>query len=174
MAVLDLQIGMFGQKLGDLGFDRLGQQGARTIAQDLGQLVSEDPWLNQLKDVIVGNGVSLLQWRSGGSHTPTIRRLIDLRRHQLSTIAPGQGGNGGANFQFPDDLLPLTLREGAGPTNRFPFRPGARQAGLSSFDEKVPLELRDSSDNLHGPFPRRACEIGAAKGKTMNANAERG
>jgi hypothetical protein len=87
MAVLDLQIGMFGQKLGDLGFDRLGQQGARTIAQDLGQLVSEDPWLNQLKDVIVGHGVSLLQWRSGGSNTPTIRRLIDSRRHQLSAIA---------------------------------------------------------------------------------------
>jgi hypothetical protein len=41
MAVLDLQIGMFGQKLADLGFNRLGQQGTRTIAQDLGQLVSE-------------------------------------------------------------------------------------------------------------------------------------
>jgi hypothetical protein len=78
---------MFGQKLGDLGFDRLGQQGARTIAQDLGQLVSEDPWLNQLKHVIVRHGVSLLQWRSGGSNTPTIRRLIDSRCHQLSAIA---------------------------------------------------------------------------------------
>jgi hypothetical protein len=34
---------MFGQKLGDLDFDRLGQQGARPIAQDLGQMVGEDP-----------------------------------------------------------------------------------------------------------------------------------
>jgi hypothetical protein len=88
MAVLDFQIGMFGQKLGDIALDRLGQQGPRAIAQDLGQLVGEDPWLNQLKDVIVGHGVSLLQWRSGGFSTPTIRRLFDSRRHQLSAIAP--------------------------------------------------------------------------------------
>src|SRR5262245_17680215 len=34
------------------------------------------------------DGVSLLQWRSGGSNTPTIRRLIPSCRHQLSSIAP--------------------------------------------------------------------------------------
>jgi len=71
---------MFGQKPGDLGFDRLGQQGTRSIAQDLGQMVGEDPWLNQLDDVIVGHGVSLLRWRSGGLTTPTIRRLANSRR----------------------------------------------------------------------------------------------
>jgi hypothetical protein len=53
MAIPGLEIGMSGQKLGDFGFDRLGQQGARPIAQDLGQMVGEDPWLNQLDDVIV-------------------------------------------------------------------------------------------------------------------------
>jgi hypothetical protein len=56
MSIPGLEIGMFGQKLGDFGFDRLGQ-GARPIAQDLGQMVGEDPWLNQLDDVIVGHGV---------------------------------------------------------------------------------------------------------------------
>ena len=87
MAIAGLQISMFGQKLGNLGFDRLGQQSARPIAQDLSQMVGEGPWLNQLDDVIVGHGVSLLQWRSGGSNTPTIRRLTVSHRHQLSAIA---------------------------------------------------------------------------------------
>ena len=45
MAIPGLQISMFGQKLGNLGFDRLGQQSARPIAQDLSQMVGEGPWL---------------------------------------------------------------------------------------------------------------------------------
>jgi hypothetical protein len=80
MAIPGLEIGMFGQKPGDLGFDRLGQQGARSIAQGLGQMVGESPWLNQLDDVIVGHGVSLVRWRSGGSNAPTMRRFADSRR----------------------------------------------------------------------------------------------
>src|SRR4051812_39708682 len=32
--------------------------------------------------------VSLLRWRSGGSNTPTIRRLNPSRRHQLPRIPP--------------------------------------------------------------------------------------
>jgi len=31
--------------------------------------------LKQLDDVSIGHGVSLLCWRSGGTNTPTIRRL---------------------------------------------------------------------------------------------------
>jgi len=55
-----LQIDMLGKKLGHLGLDRLGEQGARSVAQHLGERVGERPWLNQLDDVSIGHGVSLL------------------------------------------------------------------------------------------------------------------
>src|SRR5258705_13379716 len=67
---------MLGEEFGHLGLDRLGQQGARSVAQHLGKRVGERPWLKQLDDVSIGHGVSLLCWRSGGSNTPTIRRLL--------------------------------------------------------------------------------------------------
>src|SRR5215211_6945074 len=70
---------MLGEKFGHLGLDRLGQQGARSVAQNLGERVGERPWLKQLDDVSIGHGVSLLCWRSGGSNTPTIRRLLPVR-----------------------------------------------------------------------------------------------
>src|SRR5437763_7156261 len=70
---------MLGEKFGHLGLDRLGQQGTRSIAQHLGKRVGERPWLKQLDDVNIGHGVSLLCWRSGGSNTPTIRRLLPVR-----------------------------------------------------------------------------------------------
>ena len=41
VAVLGLQIGMLAEKVGDLGLDRLGEQGACPVAQDLGELVVE-------------------------------------------------------------------------------------------------------------------------------------
>ena len=54
---------------------RLEQQGApvvETLAHAVSELVCERPWLNQLDEVIVGLGIPLLRWRSGGSNTPTI------------------------------------------------------------------------------------------------------
>jgi hypothetical protein len=41
-----------------------------------------------LDDVIFGHGISLLWWKSGGVKHPTICRLSDSSRHQLSAIAP--------------------------------------------------------------------------------------
>ena len=70
-----LQIDMLGEEFAYLGLDRLGQQGARAVAQHRGERIGERPWLKQLDDVSIGHGVSLLCWRSGGANTPTIRRL---------------------------------------------------------------------------------------------------
>src|SRR5260221_3459315 len=70
---------MLGEEFGHLGLDRLGQQGARSVAQHLGKRVGKRPWLKQLDDVSIRHGVSLLCWRSGGSNTPTIRRLLPVR-----------------------------------------------------------------------------------------------
>src|SRR6516165_7820088 len=66
MARLGLEIRMLCEKLSNLRLDRLSQQRTRAAAQDLCQGVGEDPWLGELDDVIVGHGVSLLHWRSGG------------------------------------------------------------------------------------------------------------
>src|SRR3954462_11847577 len=69
---------MLGEEFGHLGLDRLRQQGARPVAQHLGERVGKQPWLMQLDHVSIGHGVSLLCWRSGGSDTPTIRRLLSV------------------------------------------------------------------------------------------------
>src|SRR6201997_1971966 len=63
---LGLEIGMLGEKLSDLRFDRLGQQRTRAVAQDLRERIGKRPWLGELDHVTVGHGVSLLHWRSGG------------------------------------------------------------------------------------------------------------
>src|ERR1700731_1958975 len=70
---------MLGEELVHFGLDRLGKRGGRSVAQHLGKRVGERPWLKQLDDVSIGHGVSLLCWRSGGSNTPTIRRLLPVR-----------------------------------------------------------------------------------------------
>src|SRR5712675_211642 len=70
VAVPGLQIGMLAEKVRDLGLDRLGQKGTCPVAQDFCELIVEDSWLNQLDDVIVGHGISLLWWRSGGVKHP--------------------------------------------------------------------------------------------------------
>src|SRR4051812_35070263 len=85
-AVFGLSVGMAAEEGCDLGLDSLRQQGSRALAQNFGQRVGELCWLDQLDDIILGHGVSLLRWRSGGSNTPTIRRLNPSRRHQLPRI----------------------------------------------------------------------------------------
>jgi len=70
VAVPGLQIGMLVEKVRDLGLDRPREQGTGPVAQDFGELIVEDSWLNQLDDVIVGHGISLLRWRSGGVKHP--------------------------------------------------------------------------------------------------------
>ncbi len=60
VAVLGLEVGMRAEKIGDLGLDCLSEQGACPIAQNIGELVVERPWLNQFDDGIVGHGISLL------------------------------------------------------------------------------------------------------------------
>src|SRR5450759_3979358 len=69
-ARLGLEIAMSVQKVSDLRLNRLRQQGACPTAQNLGERIDEGPWLRELDDVIVGHGVSLLQWRSGGVEHP--------------------------------------------------------------------------------------------------------
>src|SRR5437868_9819102 len=78
---------MLGEEFRHLGLDRLGQQGARSVAQHLGERVGKRPWLKQLDDVSIGHGVSLLCWRSGGSNTPTIRRLLPVRPSPTSAYS---------------------------------------------------------------------------------------
>jgi hypothetical protein len=70
VAVRGFQIGMLVEKVRDLGLDRPGEQGTGPVAQDFGELIVEDAWLNQLDDVILGHGISLLRWRSGGVKDP--------------------------------------------------------------------------------------------------------
>src|SRR5262245_12905404 len=80
-------VGMGTEQAHNLGLNSLRQQRSVAAAQNIGQRVRKSSWLRKLENVSVGHGVSLLQWRSGGSNTLTIRRLIPSCRHQLSSIA---------------------------------------------------------------------------------------
>src|SRR3954470_18590729 len=82
---------MLGKELGYLGLDRLRQQGARSVAQHLGERVGGRPWLKQLDDGSIGHGVSLLRWRGGGSNTPTIRRLLPVSPSPTSAYSSCHG-----------------------------------------------------------------------------------
>src|ERR1700687_5957222 len=61
---------MTAEEAGNLGLHGMRQQRSRAVAQNLGQWVRKRPWLRQLDDIILGHGVSLLQWRSGGVKHP--------------------------------------------------------------------------------------------------------
>src|SRR5258705_11614724 len=101
---------MLGEEFGHLGLDRLGQQGARSVAQHLGKRVGERPWLKQLDDVSIGHGVSLLCWRSGGSNTPTIRRLPPFRPSPTFAHSPPAAARGSGGSRFPNSRLPTAAR----------------------------------------------------------------
>src|SRR4051794_15810273 len=82
---------MLGEKFGHFCLNRLRQQGTRSIAQHLGERVSKRPWLKQLDHGSIGHGVSLLCWSSGGSNTPTIRRLLPVRPSPTSAYTSSGG-----------------------------------------------------------------------------------
>src|SRR3954465_12954998 len=82
---------MLGEKFGHFCLNRLRQQGTRSVAQHLGERVSKRPWLKQLDHGSIGHGVSLLCWRSGGSNTPTIRRLLPVRPSPTSAYSSSIG-----------------------------------------------------------------------------------
>ena len=87
-AILSLEVRVFGEKIRDLAFYRLRQQGARTLPENFCELILKRSWLNHFDHVIVGHGISLLRWGEvEASSTPTICRPPDSRRHQLSAIA---------------------------------------------------------------------------------------
>ena len=127
-AILGLEIGMLAEKLGDLRLDCLGQQGTRPVAQDLGELVVERPWLNQFDDVIVGHGISLLWWRSGGVEHPH-----DMPPSRF-TPSPTFGHS---SAELTRDLSNV---------NRAPF---VGEAGVASDHEQMPGTRQGRSDFFH-------------------------
>jgi hypothetical protein len=82
---------MLVEKVRDLGLDRPGEQGTGPVAQDFGELIVEDSWLNQLDDVILGTAYRSFGGEVEASSTPTICRLPDSRRHQIWAIAVDRG-----------------------------------------------------------------------------------
>ena len=86
LAFLCQKARMPAEEIGNLGLDGLRQKLPRTTAQNFSQRILECAWLGELNDIILGHGVSPLM-ESGGTNTPTIRRLTSLRRHQLLLIA---------------------------------------------------------------------------------------
>src|SRR3954470_8315537 len=91
-AILGLLISVAAEEGCDLSLDGLRQQRSRALAQNFGERIGELGWLDQLDDVILDHGVSLLWWRSGGSNTPTIRRLNPAPSPTSAHTSPGARG----------------------------------------------------------------------------------
>src|SRR5271163_4083146 len=70
VAIIGQLVSMAAEEVRNLGLHGMRQQRSRAVAQYLGQWVGKHPWLGQLDDIILGHGVSLLQWRSGGVEHP--------------------------------------------------------------------------------------------------------
>ncbi len=117
MAVRGLQIGMLAEKVCNLGFDRLGEKGTCPVAQDFCELVVEDSWLNQLDDVIVGHGISLLRWRSGGVKHP--HDMPPSRFPPSPTLGDSSGDllKAHSGFSPPDQVLSALSNVGGLPGN---------------------------------------------------------
>ena len=75
MAILGQLVSVRFKKTRDFGFDSLSEEAPCALPQHSGQRIGKLSWLSQFDDIILGDGVSLLQWRSGGLDTPMIRRL---------------------------------------------------------------------------------------------------
>ncbi len=63
-------VGMAAEEAGYLGLHGLRQERSCAVAQHIGQQIGKHPWLGQLDEIILGHGVSLLRWRSGGVEHP--------------------------------------------------------------------------------------------------------
>ena len=93
VTVRGLQIGMLDEKVRDLGLDRLGQQSTRPMAQDFGELIVDVSWLIGLMMLSLDTAYRSFGGEVEASSTPTICRLPNSRRHQLSAIAPCAPGD---------------------------------------------------------------------------------
>jgi len=87
-----LEIGTLGEKIRDLGLYGLSQQRACALSQDFGELSVKASWLNQFGHVIVGHGISLLGWRSGG-----FMHAHDMPRFRFSP-SPSSGDSSSAEL----------------------------------------------------------------------------
>src|SRR4051794_38850388 len=87
-ALFGVLVGVAAEEGCDLGLDGLRQQRSRALAQNFGERVGELCWLDQLDDIILDHGVSLLRWRSGGLEHPHDTPPHPSRRHQLPRIPP--------------------------------------------------------------------------------------
>src|SRR6266566_7382467 len=70
VAIIGQLVGITAEEPRNLGLHGLRQQRSRAVPQNLRQWVGKRSWLRQLDDIILGHGVSLLQWRSGGVEHP--------------------------------------------------------------------------------------------------------
>jgi hypothetical protein len=69
-AISSQLVGVVAEKACNLGLHSVRQQRSRAIAQNLCQRIAESPSLGELDHIILGHGVSLLWWRSGGFEHP--------------------------------------------------------------------------------------------------------
>src|SRR5208282_6163840 len=102
-------VGMAAEEARNLGLHRMRQQRSRAVAQHVGQWIGKRPWLRQLDDIILGHGVSLLQWRSGGVEHPH-----DTPPYPF-TPSPTSAHNSAAARAKPDAILYGTVGPGSDP-----------------------------------------------------------
>src|SRR3954463_15758988 len=128
---------MLGEKFGHFCLNRLRQQGARPVTQHLGERIGERPWLKQLDHVSIGHGVSLLCWRSRGSNTPTIRRLLPVSPSPTSAHSSGAALNdrSGATPAAPNTRRRVRNGTVSRPPRNIPRRRPSAVSGLSRSQE---------------------------------------
>jgi hypothetical protein len=93
---------MLAEEICNLRLDRLREQSTGSVAQDFGEMVVEVSWLNQLDDVIVGHGISLLRWRS-----EVVKQPHDMPPSRF----PPSPTSGHSSGFFPGAFNDVTVRD---------------------------------------------------------------
>src|SRR5208282_6707641 len=134
-------VGMAAEEAGNLGLHGMRQQRSRAVAQNLGQWVGKGPWLRQPDDIILGHGVSLLWWRSGGVEHP----------HDTPPYPFTPSPTSAHNSIRPHDSLIESLRNEIGidlkAAREFTMKLSgfcATNLGRASFNADEPIEHRDT------------------------------
>src|SRR5262249_830814 len=69
-AIIGELVGMAAEQARNLSLNGLRQKRSRAVAQNLGQRIGKSSWRRELENIRLGNGVSLVWWRSGGVEHP--------------------------------------------------------------------------------------------------------
>ena len=103
-AISSQLVGMVAEEARNLGLHSVRQQRSRAMAQNLCQRIGKGLWLGELDHIMLGHGVSLLRWRSGGFEHPHDTPPYPFKLSRTSAHSSTSSATSNSGIPFDDDL----------------------------------------------------------------------